>query len=53
MFSGIVEEAARVVDTVTRDGNVDLRVACSFANELRIDQSVAHRTYFFPVVCNL
>ena len=42
MFSGIVEEAARVVDVVSRDGNIDLKVACSFANELRIDQSVAH-----------
>ena len=50
MFSGIVEEAARVVDTVTRDGNVDLRVACSFANELRIDQSVAHNGVCLTVV---
>lgn len=26
MFSGIVEEAAQVVDVVRKDGNVDLRV---------------------------
>lgn len=50
MFSGIVEEAARVVDVVNRDGNVDLKVACSFAGELRIDQSVAHNGVCLTVV---
>ncbi|MCI5977702.1 MAG: riboflavin synthase [Bacteroidales bacterium] len=43
MFSGIVEEAATVVAADHRaDGNLNLRVRCSFANELRVDQSVAH-----------
>ncbi len=43
MFSGIVEEAATVVAADLRaDGNLNLRVRCSFANELRVDQSVAH-----------
>lgn len=50
MFSGIVEEAARVVDVVSRNGNIDLKVACSFANELRIDQSVAHNGVCLTVV---
>ena len=50
MFSGIVEEAARVVDVVRRDGTIDLKVACSFANELRIDQSVAHNGVCLTVV---
>lgn len=50
MFSGIVEEAARVVDVVSHDGNIDLKVACSFANELRIDQSVAHNGVCLTVV---
>lgn len=50
MFSGIVEEAARVVD-ITRDGgNVHLRIACSFADELTIDQSVAHNGVCLTVV---
>lgn len=31
-----------MVEATERDGNVDLRVACSFAHELQIDQSVAH-----------
>lgn len=50
MFSGIVEEAARVVDVTRHDGNIDLKVACSFANELRIDQSVAHNGVCLTVV---
>lgn len=50
MFSGIVEEAARVVK-VTRDGgNVHLRVKASFTDELRIDQSVAHNGVCLTVV---
>ena len=50
MFSGIVEEAARVV-AITRDGgNVNLRIACSFADELTIDQSVAHNGVCLTVV---
>ncbi|TGG39917.1 riboflavin synthase [Duncaniella freteri] len=50
MFSGIVEEPARVVDVVNRDGNIDLTVECSFASELRIDQSVAHNGVCLTVV---
>lgn len=42
MFSGIVEEAARVVAVEKKGGNVELTIRCSFAQELRIDQSVAH-----------
>lgn len=51
MFSGIVEEAATVVaaDRLP-DGNLNLRVRCSFANELRIDQSVAHNGVCLTVV---
>lgn len=41
MFSGIVEEAATVVAAERTDGNVNLTVRCSFADELHIDQSVA------------
>lgn len=42
MFSGIVEEAARVVDVRAEGGNVHLRVDASFADSLSVDQSVAH-----------
>ena len=42
MFSGIVESAARVTG-LTREGeNLHIRLACDFASELHIDQSVAH-----------
>ena len=42
MFSGIVEEAATVAAISKKDGNVTLRIKSSFADELKIDQSVAH-----------
>ena len=42
MFSGIVEEAARVVRLDRDGGNLHLTLSCSFADELHIDQSVAH-----------
>lgn len=50
MFSGIVEEAARVVAVEPKGGNVDLKVACSFTDELKIDQSVAHNGVCLTVV---
>ncbi|MDE6116783.1 MAG: riboflavin synthase [Duncaniella sp.] len=50
MFSGIVEEAAVVADVINRDGNVDLKVKCSFVDELKIDQSVAHNGVCLTVV---
>lgn len=50
MFSGIVEEAAKVVN-ITRDGgNVHLTLTCSFVNELKIDQSIAHNGVCLTVV---
>ena len=50
MFSGIVEEAATVVGAVRDGGNLRLRVKCSFADELKIDQSVAHNGVCLTVV---
>ena len=50
MFSGIVEEAGRVVRVVREGGNVHLTVASSFADELKIDQSVAHNGVCLTVV---
>lgn len=51
MFSGIVEEAARVERaTRTADGNLHLTVKCSFTDELKIDQSVAHNGVCLTVV---
>ncbi|MBD5179888.1 MAG: riboflavin synthase [Bacteroidales bacterium] len=50
MFSGIVEEAARVVAVEPNGGNVNLKVASSFTDELKIDQSVAHNGVCLTVV---
>ncbi len=50
MFSGIVEEAARVVRIERAGGNVHLTMACSFVDELRIDQSVSHNGVCLTVV---
>ena len=50
MFSGIVEEAARVVRIDRAGGNVHLTMACSFVDELRIDQSVSHNGVSLTVV---
>lgn len=50
MFSGIVEEAAVITAVTRNEGNVTLRVKCSFADELRIDQSVAHNGVCLTVV---
>ncbi|MDE5839131.1 MAG: riboflavin synthase [Paramuribaculum sp.] len=50
MFSGIVEEAATVVAATRDGGNLNLRIKCSFADELTIDQSVAHNGVCLTVV---
>jgi len=42
MFSGIVEETARVVALERDGGNLHITLTCSFAHELKTDQSVAH-----------
>lgn len=50
MFSGIVEEAATVVALEQEQDNLHLTLRCSFARELKIDQSVAHNGVCLTVV---
>lgn len=50
MFSGIVEDAARVVGAVRDGGNLHLTVECGFVDELKIDQSVSHNGVCLTVV---
>ena len=50
MFSGIVEEAAQVVALQADKGNLHLTMRCSFVDELKIDQSVAHNGVCLTVV---
>jgi riboflavin synthase len=50
MFSGIIEEFATVT-AIRRDReNIDLTLTCSFVDELKIDQSVAHNGVCLTVV---
>ena len=50
MFSGIVEEAAPVVNLEKEGGNLHITMNCSFANQLGIDQSVSHNGVCLTVV---
>ena len=50
MFSGIVEEAARVVALRKDGGNLHITLKCSFTDELKIDQSVSHNGVCLTVV---
>lgn len=50
MFSGIVEEAARVVALEKEQENLHITLTCSFVNELKIDQSISHNGVCLTVV---
>lgn len=50
MFSGIVEETAKVVKVERELDNMHFTLSCSFSNELKIDQSVAHNGVCLTVV---
>ncbi len=50
MFSGIVEEFATVVSVEKEQENMHFTLTCSFVNELKIDQSVAHNGVCLTVV---
>lgn len=50
MFSGIVEEAAKVVGLQKEQENLHITMECSFVEALKIDQSVAHNGVCLTVV---
>jgi len=50
MFSGIVEIAAEVVKLEKDKSNLHITMHCSFADELKIDQSIAHNGVCLTVV---
>lgn len=50
MFSGIVEEFATVVAIEKEQENMHFTLKCSFTDELKIDQSVAHNGVCLTVV---
>ena len=50
MFSGIIEEFATVTAIRKDRENIDFTLKCSFVDELKIDQSVAHNGVCLTVV---
>ena len=50
MFSGIVEEAAKVVSLEKEQENLHITMNCSFTDELKIDQSISHNGVCLTVV---
>ncbi len=50
MFSGIVEEAAKVVGLEKERENLHITMECSFTKELKIDQSISHNGVCLTVV---
>ena len=52
MFSGIVEACGQIVALRREGENLHLTLSCSFASELKIDQSVAHNGVCLTVVAH-
>ena len=50
MFSGIIEEMATVIAIEQEQDNMHFTLRCSFAQDLKIDQSVAHNGVCLTVV---
>jgi len=50
MFSGIVEEAGKVIVVEKDQENVHFTLTCSFVDELKIDQSLSHNGVCLTVV---
>ena len=50
MFSGIIEEFATVTAITHDRDNIDISLTCSFVDQLKIDQSVAHNGVCLTVV---
>ncbi len=50
MFSGIVEEAAKVVLLEKEKKNLHITMECSFVEKLKIDQSISHNGVCLTVV---
>ncbi|MDE7134852.1 MAG: riboflavin synthase, partial [Rikenellaceae bacterium] len=50
MFSGIIESVGTVTALRREGGNLHITLSCPFADELKIDQSVAHNGVCLTVV---
>ena len=50
MFTGIIEEVAKVTRLEKEQENLHITVECSFTNELKIDQSMAHNGVCLTII---
>lgn len=50
MFSGIIEESAKVVKIEKEKENLHISMECSFVSDLQIDQSISHNGVCLTVV---
>ena len=50
MFTGIIEEVAKVTKLEKEQENLHITVECSFANELKVDQSLAHNGVCLTII---
>ena len=50
MFTGIVEELAKIIDIKKSRNNLDITLCCEITSELKIDQSVSHNGICLTVV---
>lgn len=50
MFTGIIENLGKITKLEKVNGNLNMTLKCSFSDELKIDQSVAHNGICLTVV---
>ena len=50
MFTGIVESLGKITEIESEGNNLHFTLQCPFANELKIDQSLAHDGVCLTVV---
>ena len=50
MFTGIIENLGKITKLEKANGNLNITVQCGFADELKVDQSVAHNGVCLTVV---
>ena len=50
MFTGIIESTGRIIKIKREEKNLRFTIQCSFANELKVDQSVSHNGVCLTVV---
>jgi len=50
MFTGIIESLGKILKTESVGSNLELWLSCDFANDLKVDQSLAHNGICLTVV---